>query len=136
MHQQYPSKLDVAKQFHKTLVARDWSAMREIIDDRASWVLPGDNHISGTADGGEAVVARGRLIASYGLKFELLHFLESRTDVALMLHNTAQSEHANLDEYLATVLRVMDGKIIYIETFLSDVAGMNAFFSVPPPLRV
>ena len=136
MHQEHPSKLDVAKQFYATLVARDWSAMREIIDDRASWVLPGDNYISGPADGGDAVVARGRLIAGYGLKFELLHFLESRTDVALMLHNTAQSEHANLDEYLATVLRVKDGKIIFIETFLSDVAGMNAFFSVPPPLRV
>ena len=133
MQKQRSANLEVAHQFYSALVARDWGAMREIIEDSASWVLPGDNYISGPAEGGDAVVARGRLIASYGLKFELLHFLESRTDVALMLHNTADRAHAKLDEHLATVLRVNDGKIVYIETFLSDVAGMNAFFSVPPP---
>ena len=31
---------------------------------------------------------------------------------------------------LATILRIEDAKIASIETFLSDVPGMNAFFAV------
>ena len=36
-----------------------------------------------------------------------------------------------LDERLATVCRVRDGRIAFIETFLSDVNGMDAFFRSP-----
>lgn len=79
--------------------------------------------------GADAVVERAKKIASYGLRFELLHILSSRTDVALHLHNTAERDGVKLDEYLATILRIEEGKIVVIETFLSDVAGMNAFFT-------
>jgi hypothetical protein len=40
--------------------------------------LPGDNTISGTADGADAVVERAQRIASYGLDFELPHLLVRR----------------------------------------------------------
>jgi ketosteroid isomerase-like protein len=33
-----------------------------------------------------------------------------------------------LDERLATICRIRDGKISLIETFLSDVSNMDAFF--------
>jgi hypothetical protein len=92
------------------------------------WTLPGDNTISGTAIGADAVVERGRKIASYGLNFELLHILVSRDNVALSLHNTARQSDRVLDEYLATVCRLKDGRIAEIETFLSDVDSMDAFF--------
>jgi uncharacterized protein len=69
-----------------------------------------------------------RRSASYGLSFELLHILVSPTNVAVSLHNTARRDGAALDEYLATVCFVHNGKIANIETFLSDVHGMNAFF--------
>ena len=90
--------------------------------------MPGSNAISGPALGADAVVERARKIAGWGQKFELLHILSSRTDVALHLHNTAERDGVKLDEYLATVLRIEEGKIVAIETFLSDIAGMNAFF--------
>ena len=122
------AKLDIARRFHAALVARDWNALRVLLTDDAQWTLPGDNTISGTAIGADAVVERGRKIASYGLNFELLHILVSRDNVALSLHNTARQGDSVLDEYLATVCRLKDGKIAAIETFLSDVDGMNAFF--------
>ncbi|WP_436844968.1 hypothetical protein [Streptomyces roseoverticillatus] len=84
--------------------------------------------ISGTVVGADAVVERAQKIASYGLSFELLHVLVSRENVALSLHNTAQRPDAVLDEYLTTVCRLRDGRIAGIETYLSDVPGMNAFF--------
>ena len=92
------------------------------------WTLPGNNTISGTVSGADAVVERARKIAGYGLTFELLHILVSRNNVALSLHNTAQRGELVLDEYLATVCRIENGKIGSIETYLSDVDGMNSFF--------
>jgi len=122
------SKIAIARAFHAALVARDWAAIRALLTEQAEWTLPGDNAISSPAKGADAVVERAQKIAGYGLKFELLHILSSRTDVALHLHNTADRDGIKLDEYLATVLRVDGEKIVAIETFLSDVPGMNAFF--------
>jgi len=120
---------DIAKAFHATLVNRDWSAMRALFHDDATWTLPGDNTISGTAVGGDAVVKRAQLIASYELSFRLENILLSRDNMALGLHNTAERDGVRLDEKLATVCRLRDGLIGEIETFLSDVPGMNRFFT-------
>lgn len=123
---------ELARRFHTALVARNWTTMRALFTDDATWTLPGDNYISGRAEGADAVVGRAQLIASYGLSFALEHVLLSRDNMALALHNTADRDGVRLDEHLATVCRLRDGHIYEIETFLSDVPGMNRFFSVPP----
>lgn len=103
--------------------------MRQLLHDDATWTLPGDNAISGTAVGADAVVERARLIASYSVSFELEHILLSRDNMALGLHNTAERNGVHLDEHLATVCRLREGRIAEIETFLSDVPGMDRFFA-------
>ncbi|MEU0054193.1 nuclear transport factor 2 family protein [Streptomyces sp. NPDC006184] len=125
---QYEVQHQLAKAFHAYLTARDWDGIRTLLTDDATWVLPGDNTISGKAEGAEAVVERAKKIASYGLNFELLHILVSPENMALSLHNTARRGEVRLDEYLSTVCHLRDGKIASIETYLSDVPGMNAFF--------
>ncbi|NSC20436.1 nuclear transport factor 2 family protein [Streptomyces albus subsp. chlorinus] len=124
----YETAHQLGKQFHAYLATADWDGIRSLLTDDATWTLPGDNTISGTAEGADAVVERAKKIASYGLNFELLHILVSRENMALSLHNTARRGDLKLDEYLSTVCRLRDGKIASIETYLSDVAGMNAFF--------
>jgi ketosteroid isomerase-like protein len=119
----------LANAFHRALVNRDWAAMRTLFHDDATWTLPGDNAISGTAEGADAVVGRAQQIASYGLRFELENVLLSRDNMALALHNTADRGDVRLDEKLATVCRLRDGRIAEVETFLSDVPGMNRFFA-------
>ena len=121
-------RYEIARRFHAALTAADWDKLRSVLHDDATWWLPGDNAISGKAIGADAVVARAQKIASYGLSFELLHILVSPTNMALSLHNTARRDGAVLDEYLATVCFLHNGKIANIETFLSDVQGMDAFF--------
>lgn len=121
-------KYELACTFHQALTTKEWSLLRAITSPDVTWVLPGDNVISGPAEGIDAVIARAELIASYGLTFTLEHILVSRDNMALALHNTAQRADAVLDEYLSTVCRITDGVIVSIETYLSDVAGMNAFF--------
>lgn len=120
--------MDLAKAFHTALVKRDWDGLRTLFVDDATWTLPGDNAISGRAVGVDEVIARARKIASYGLSFELIHVLVSRDNMALSLHNTAERNGIRLDEYLATVCRLRDGRIAEVETYLSDVVGMNRFF--------
>ncbi|MFJ8098212.1 nuclear transport factor 2 family protein [Streptomyces griseofuscus] len=124
----YEVQHQLGKKFHTYLTAGDWEGIRSLLTDDATWTLPGDNTISGTAVGAEAVVERAKKIASYGLDFELLHILVSRENMALSLHNTARRGDVRLDEYLSTVCRLRDNKIANIETYLSDVPGMNAFF--------
>ncbi|MBD2100355.1 nuclear transport factor 2 family protein [Leptolyngbya sp. FACHB-261] len=124
----YHTQFEIARHFHAALVARDWSALRALLANDAHWTLPGDNTISGTANGADSVVERASKIAGYSLSFELQHILVSRDNVALSLHNTAQQGNRTLDEYLATVCQLKGNKIAAIETYLSDVEGMNAFF--------
>ena len=124
-----PTSEEIAKTFYATLVSGDWAGMRALLHDDATWTLPGDNAISGTAVGGDAVVERAQLIASFGLSFELENILLSRDNMALSLHNTGERDGVRLDEKLATVCRLRDGRIAEIETFLSDVPGMNRFFA-------
>jgi ketosteroid isomerase-like protein len=103
--------------------------MREIMAPEVSWTLPGDNAISDPVTGIDEVIARAELIASYGLTFTLEHVLVSRDNMALGLHNTARRGELVLDEHLATVCTLRDGRIVAIETYLSDLDGMNAFFA-------
>ncbi|KIZ15502.1 nuclear transport factor 2 family protein [Streptomyces natalensis] len=124
----YDVQHQLGKTFHAYLAARDWEGIRTLLADDATWTLPGDNTISGTAEGAEAIVERVKKIASYGVNFKLLHILVSPENMALSLHNTARRGEVRLDEHLSTVCRLRDDKIASMETYLSDVPGMNAFF--------
>jgi uncharacterized protein len=125
-------KQDLATAFYGALIRKDWAALRPIMSPDVTWTLPGDNQISGTAEGIDAVIARAQLIASYGLSFALQHVLVSRENMALSLHNEARRGDLLLDEHLATVCRIEEGKIAAIETYLSDVDVMNRFFADLP----
>lgn len=118
----------LAAAFQQSLLAQNWQALRALFTDDATWTLPGDNKISGRAEGADAVVDRVRLIAGYGVNFDIQRVLVSRDNLALSVHNTANREGVVLDEYLATVCFLRDGKIAAVETYVSDLPGMNAFF--------
>jgi uncharacterized protein len=92
------------------------------------WSLPGSSLISGEAHGVDAVIRRSQLIVSYGLTLTLKHILIGQHGVALSLNNTARRGDRQLDEHLATVFSLREGKICAISTYLSDVEMLNAFF--------
>ncbi len=121
-------KRAVAEEFLAGLKTRDWDRLRAVMTDDIVWTMPGSSLISGEASGVEAVLARSQQIVGYGLDFALNHILIGQYHVALSLHNTATRGELKLDESLATVCFLRDGKIAVIHTFLSDMDGMNAFF--------
>jgi|HubBroStandDraft_1064217.scaffolds.fasta_scaffold38953_3 ketosteroid isomerase-like protein len=101
---------------------------RENMTDDIVWTLPGTSLISGEASGVDAVIARAHRIVSYELTFNLKHIMIGQSGLALSLHNTASKGTQSLDEHLATVCTLRDGKICEINTYLSDVEMVNAFF--------
>ncbi|MEV5945890.1 nuclear transport factor 2 family protein [Streptomyces sp. NPDC051993] len=120
----------VAERFLAAFGARDWDALRALLAPDITWSMPGGGTISGTIHGSDAAIARVQEIAGRGLHTELLHVLVGQHGVALSLRNTAQApDGRSLDEHLATVLTIREGRIAAIDSYLSDVAQMSAFFS-------
>src|SRR6267378_7754585 len=134
MHQMSPimtteiKKTEIANQFLTGLRTRDWGLLKSMMADDVVWNLPGSSLISGEAQGVDAVIQRAQLIVSYGLTFTLKQILIGRHGVALSLNNTARRGDLVLDEHLATVIKIRDGKISAIDTYLSDIDMLNAFF--------
>jgi ketosteroid isomerase-like protein len=118
----------LGERFITALRSRDWNLLRSLLTEDVVWNLPGESIISGEARGTEAVVERSQTIVSYDVNFTLKHILIGRHDMALSLHNTASRGDAVLDEHLATVFTLRDGKIAAINTNLSDVDMVNEFF--------
>jgi ketosteroid isomerase-like protein len=121
-------KLTIGNTFLDALKNNKWDTMRSIIAEDAVWTLPGTSLLSGRATGVDAIIRRAQGLKYFGVKFQLKHLLYGLHGVTLSLHNTASRENLELDEQVAIVCEIADGKITAMATYLSDVAGINAFF--------
>ncbi len=121
-------KTELAQKFLTGLRSRDWESLKSLMTEDIVWSLPGSSLISGEGHGIDAVIRRSQLIVSYGLTLTLKHILIGQHGVALSLNNTARRGDLQLDEHLATVFSLREGKICAISTYLSDVEMLNAFF--------
>lgn len=116
------TKTEIVFQFLTRLRTHNWDLLKSIMADEIVWNLPGSSPISGEAQGVDAVIQRSQLIVSHGLIFTLKQILIGRHGVLLSLNIPARRGD------LATVLRIRDGKISAIDTYMSDVDMLNAFF--------
>ena len=122
-------KREITEQFLTGLRTRDADLLRSIMHEDAVWILPGTSLISGEARGADAVIRRAQTIKDHGVSFQLKHILIGHHGAALSLYNTAQRGSLVFDEHLATVLDIRDGKVTEINTYLSDIEMLNAFFA-------
>lgn len=93
------------------------------------WTFPGKASISGEALGVEGVMARARLIAAHQVEVEIVRAVYGFSGLAVMLHNTGSRAGRTLDEYLATDFQYRGERISRLDTYLSDVPMMEAFFA-------
>jgi len=121
-------KKTLAETFLHAVGTQNWDLLRSIITEDIFWTLPGTSLISGEVNGQSAIIARANQIANSGASLELKHILYGQYNVTLFVHNQASRGELILDEYLATVCTISNGKISKIETYVSDVDGVNAFF--------
>ena len=121
-------KSEIAKKFLTGLRTADRELLRSIMAEDAAWTLPGTSTISGEARGIDAIHRRAQVIVDHGMKFELKHLLIGYHGATASLHNTAQHQGMTFDMHLATVMMMRDGKIIALDTYMSDIGMLNAFF--------
>ena len=122
------AKKKIAEAFIAALHARNKSALEAIMVDDVVWSLPGSSTMSGEARGVDAILQRSEILRGYGVKIEVEHVVYGFRDVALHLHNTGKQDGKVLDEYLTTVCHLDGDKIRRLDTFISDVEMLNAFF--------
>ena len=125
-------KREIAENFLRGLRNQDGSLLRSIMADDVIWSLPGESLMSGEARGVDAILKRGATLAGFSVKIELQYVIFGLHDVAVQLHNTGRSDEAVLDEHLTTVIHLNGRKIQRLDTFISDVAMLNAYFVQEP----
>ena len=122
-------RTQLATSFIDALRAGDANGFRAIMTDDVFWTLPGKSLVSGIAKGVEGILKRARTIVDFGANVEIQHVVLGHEGVALLLHNTGKRNDQILDEYLTTVCTLRDGKIARLDTYISDIAMVNAYFS-------
>ena len=125
----YQENRKIAEDFLGAYGAHDYESISSLLYSDVEWSLPGQGSISGIARGPEAVIQRVQAIVGSGIKTELHYILTGQFGATLSLHNRASKPNGQiLDEELATVLTIDSGRIKKIDTYLSDVPMMEAFF--------
>src|ERR1700733_1994481 len=92
-----------ARRFLTVLDHPDAEVVKSVSADDIVWSFPGAASISGEARGVDGIMQRARMIASYGVKVEILHAVYGFSGVAMILHNTGKKADRILDEHLAAV---------------------------------
>jgi hypothetical protein len=119
----------LATSFIEALRVGDANGFRSIMTDDVLWTLPGTSLVSGIAKGVEGIVKRARRIVESGANVEIQHVVLGYEGVALLLHNTGKRNGRILDEYLTTVCTLRNEKIARLDTYISDIEMVNAYFA-------
>jgi uncharacterized protein len=122
-------KQTIAQSFIRGLGSRDGTLLRSIMTEDVVWSLPGESPMSGEAHGVEAILKRANTLHGFNVKIEIEHVVYGLKDVALHLHNTGRNGGKVLDEHLTNVIHLEDGKIRRLDTFISDIPMLNAYFA-------
>jgi len=122
-------KQELARQFLSVLGNPDEDVLENVVTDDVVWSFPGTASISGEAHGVAGIMKRARAIAAHAVNVEIIRAVYGFHGVAMILHNTGARDRRVLDEYLAAVFAYRDGRIVRLDTYLSDVEMMNVFFA-------
>jgi uncharacterized protein len=122
-------KKTIAQDFIRGLGSRDSNLLHSIMTENVVWSLPGESPMSGEARGVEAILKRANTLHGFNVKIEIEHVVYGLQDVALHLHNTGCYAGKVLDEHLTTVIHLDGGKIRRLDTFISDIPMLNAYFT-------
>jgi ketosteroid isomerase-like protein len=123
-----PDKKALATSFIEALRTLDAKGFQKIMTDDVVWTLPGSSLVSGVAHGVTGILLRAQAIVDRNVTLEIMHVVLGREGVALLLHNTGTWKGIVLDEYLTTVCTLRDGKIARLDTYISDIPMVDAYF--------
>jgi uncharacterized protein len=119
----------LAKRFLSILGKPDEEVVKSVAVGDVVWTFPGSSVISGEARGVAGIMKRAKAIAEQEVKVEMVRTVFGYDGIAVILHNTSATSCRVLDEHLAAVFSFRGDKISRLDTFLSDVPMVNAFFT-------
>ncbi len=122
----------LAERFFLAISTQDRSALAQVLGPDATWTFPGHNALSGTVVGVDQIAAKAQLIGRYGVHVGFEYVLFGSGSFIIELHDTGRRGDLVLDEHLATVCTVQDGRIASADTHLSDLVMMDAYFAALP----
>jgi ketosteroid isomerase-like protein len=123
------AKTRLADQLALAIRTQDRDGLAGIVASDVVWTLPGSREVSGEAKGVEGILNRSRLLAEFGVNIEVLHVVYGLSGFGLLLHNTGSYRGRTLDEFLTTVAQVADGRIAHMDSYISDVPMLDAYFA-------
>jgi ketosteroid isomerase-like protein len=124
----YETRATFVDDLRTALSTQDRARLEALVHDDIVWALPGNNAVSGETAGVDGIFARLAELASFEVHIEIQHGMVSPDGVAMVLHNTGTHNGKDLDEYLVSAVTLVDDKASRIDTYISDIPMMNAYF--------
>jgi ketosteroid isomerase-like protein len=121
-------KREITRKFSAAMAARDIDLLKAVMTSDVIWSVPGNSLMSGEAQGVEAILKRAEIMHRHEVNVQIEHVIFGLKDVAQHLHNTGRYGGRILDEHISNVYGLRENRICRIDTFVSDVGMLNAFF--------
>ena len=124
----YETNITLGTALRTAFATQDRELLGTLVHTDFVWMLPGENQVSGDVIGVDGILGRFAKLAGYGVNISIEHVTVNAHGIALILHNTGSHEGRILDEFLVSVVTIRDGKAAALETYLTDIPMMNAYF--------
>ncbi len=102
--------------------------LQSLVMDDVIWSLPGTSLMSGEVHGVDGILMRAEILDAFEVNVKVEHVVVGYKNIGLLLHNTGSKGGNVLDEHLTTIFILRGHKIHRMETLLSDVPMLNAYF--------
>ncbi|WP_394769633.1 nuclear transport factor 2 family protein [Lacisediminihabitans sp.] len=124
----YESRAEFVNDLRAALSTLDRERLTELVTEDVVWALPGSNAVSGETVGVDGIFGRLQKLAGYEVQIEIQNGMVSPDGVAMTLHNTGSHNGLILDEYLVSAVTLEAGRASRIDTYISDIPMMDAYF--------
>jgi uncharacterized protein len=121
-------KKTLAIDFATAVRTRNLGTLQSLVTDDVVWSLPGTSLMSGEVHGVDGIFMRVEVLDAFEVNVQVEHVVVGYKDVGLLLHNTGRKGGRTLDEHLTTIFILRGNKIHRMETLISDVPMLNAYF--------
>ncbi|MEO5780628.1 MULTISPECIES: nuclear transport factor 2 family protein [Arthrobacter] len=124
--------VDLVRRGYEAFNAGDMATLTEIFAEDAVWHVAGNNVLSGTKQGRDAVLAYfGELGArSAGtLKVDILDIVGGDRHTVGIQHNSAENNGRSMDLDVAIAFEIRDGRITAGQEFIEDTAKSDEFWA-------
>lgn len=121
-------KKALAIDFAMAVKTRNSETLQSLVMDDVIWSLPGTSLMSGEVHGVDGILMRAEILDAFEVNVNVEHVVVGYKNIGLLLHNTGSKGGKVLDEHLTTIFILLGNKIHRMETLISDVPMLDAYF--------